>query len=564
MQIGARAIPAAAAAVMLASGWRRRIIAFAAGITGALALAPFNFFPAMVIPMTAAVWLIDGCARTSQKTAAGRFRLAGWFRLGMPVSAWRAFGAGWWWGFGYFIGGLWWLGAAFLVEADQFAWAMPLGVAGLPAVLAFFPALGFLLARLIWVQGAGRLFALAAALGFTEWLRGHILTGFPWNSFGMALGGNLVTAQLASVIGLYGLTVIVILVFSAPAALGGKPSFRAGRRGLSTPILAALLAFCGICGFGAWRLAQAPLESVPGVKLRIMQPNLPLDEKFRPENKSQILSLYLTLSARGGEDGRLGLDGITALIWPESAFPFILSRDAGALAAIGAVLPPDTVLVTGAARAQDASRSSPAGLVSYFNAIQVVASGGHILDSYDKVHLVPFGEYLPFQKVFDHLGLRQFVHIPGGFDAGSERRLLVVPGLPAVAPLVCYEAIFPGEAVPRAAAERPGLLLNVTNDGWFGTTSGPYQHFAQARLRAIEEGLPLIRAANTGISAIVDPYGRILAELPLGAQGVVDGGLPQSIAPPLFGRLPFTTVFFLWFSMLGVACWWRFALDNSS
>ena len=325
------------------------------------------------------------------------------------------------------------------------------------------------------------------------------------------------------------------------------------------PILAAIIAFCGICGFGAWRLAHATSAPVAGVKLRIMQPNLPQDAKFRPENKGWILSHYLALSARAADPDRSGLDDVTVLIWPESAFPFILSRDSRTLAQIGAVLPQDTVLVTGAAREDDGAGRSASGDARYFNAIQVIASGGHILDSYDKVHLVPFGEYLPFQKVFDRLGLHQFVHIPGGFEAGERRHLLLVPGLPAAAPLICYEAIFPGEAVPaEALAERPGLLLNVTNDGWFGMTSGPYQHFAQARLRAIEEGLPLIRAANTGISAIVDPYGRVLAELPLGAEGVLDGGLPQRIEAPLFAKFPFAGVFFLWVAVLCFALAARF------
>jgi apolipoprotein N-acyltransferase len=537
---------AIAASIILAAGWRRRLIALAAGATGALAMAPFNFSPALAVPMTVAVWLIDGCAETLQMPPGRRFR------LGLPVAAGRAFGVGWWWGFGYFLAGLWWLGAAFLVEADKFAWALPLGVVGLPAMLAIFPGLGFMLARLRWAPGPGRIFALAAGLSLTEWLRGHILTGFPWNTFGMALGGNLVTAQLASIVGLYGLTVTAILIFSAPAVLGEKSAKQGARRRLPPTISAAVLAFAGICAFGAMRLAATTPKPVAGVKLRIMQPNLAQDAKFRPDNKARILSLYLTLSARGEESDRSGLDDVTVLIWPESAFPFILARDAGALAEIGAVLPQDTVLVTGAARADDEARESASGRARYFNAIQVIASGGHILDSYDKVHLVPFGEYLPFQTAFDRLGLRQFVHNPGGFEAGSKRRLLVVPGLPAVAPLICYEAIFPGEVVP-SEAPRPGLLLNVTNDGWFGTTSGPYQHFAQARLRAIEEGLPLIRVANTGISAIVDPYGRVLAELPLGAEGVLDGGLPQTIAPPVFARFPFVSAFSVWIAVLAIA-----------
>ncbi|MGH6812889.1 MAG: apolipoprotein N-acyltransferase [Methylocella sp.] len=536
-----------AASIILASGWRRRLIALAAGATGALAMAPFNFFPAFIIPMTVAVWLIDGCAAEPRQMPAGRR-----FRADLPVAARCAFGVGWWWGFGYFLAGLWWLGAAFLVEADKFAWALPLGVVGLPAALAIFPALGFMIARLLWTPGAGRLFALAAGLSFAEWLRGHVLTGFPWNTFGMALGGNLVTAQLASIVGLYGLTVIAILIFSAPAVLGEKSAMQGARRRFPPPIAAAVLAFAGICAFGALRLAGTTAEPVAGVKLRIMQPNLAQDAKFRPENKAWIMARYLTLSARGAKSDRSGLDDVTVLIWPESAFPFILSRDAGALAEIGAVLPQDTVLVTGAARADDEARRSTSGRARYFNSIQVIASGGHILDSYDKVHLVPFGEYLPFQTAFDRLGLRQFVHLPGGFEAGSKRRLLVVPGLPAVAPLICYEAIFPGEVVP-SGAPRPGLLLNVTNDGWFGATPGPYQHFAQARLRAIEEGLPLIRAANTGISAIVDPHGRVLAELPLGAEDVLDGALPQAIAPPVFARFPFVSGFSIWIAVLAIA-----------
>lgn len=542
---------AIATAVALASGWRRFFVAFVTGAAGALAMAPFDFFPALMIPMTAAIWLIDGCTDKRQKS-----RLA-WMRLGLQPSAWRAFFVGWFWGFGYFVAGLWWLGAAFLVEAERFAWALPLGVAGLPAVLAIFSGLGFMLARLIWSPGSGRLFAFAAGLSFAEWLRGHLFTGFPWNVFGMALGGNLVAAQLASVVGLYGLTIAAILIFSAPAAFGDKTAARWAAYRVPLPVAAAVLAFAGICGFGALRLSVPPPELVAGVTLRIMQPNLTQDEKFRPENGVEILAHYLASSARGAEKGRPGLDGINLLVWPESAFPFILGRSAWALAEIGAALPENTVLVTGAARADGGAQSD--GHPRYFNAIQVVASGGHIVDSYDKMHLVPFGEYLPFNSFFDRLGLRQFVHIPGGFTAGEGPRSLGIPGMPRAAPLICYEAIFPGEAVEAGVPEeRPKMLLNVTNDGWFGATPGPYQHFAQARLRAIEEGLPLIRAANTGISAIVDPYGRILTRLPLGVEGVLDGGMPQNIAAPPFVHFPFTVVAIFWAIVSGLALGARF------
>ena len=513
--------------IILSWGWQRRLIALLAGAVGALAMAPVDFFPAMIVPMTVAVWLLDGSvqADSGQDTPPSR-----WAGIAEAASD------GWWLGFGYFVAGLWWLGAAFLVEADQFAWALPLGVLGLPAVLALFTAVGFAFARILWSPGPLRILALASALGASEWLRGHLFTGFPWNMFGMAMGGQIVLAQIGSAIGLYGLTVVTIAVCATPATLIDARS----RRRFS-PVLLAALVLAGCATYGAIRLTATPTTFVSGVRLRIMQPNMPQDDRFRSDRKDEILSEYLALSDRATSPQRSGIADVTHLIWPESAFPFVLSRDAQALARIGRALGPSTVLVTGAARVEPAGRSALPGelRVNYFNSIQVLGNGGTILDSSDKVHLVPFGEYLPFQSLLERLRIRQFVHIPGGFEPGDRLRRLSVPGLPPVAPLICYEAIFSGDVMPtNALSERPGLMLNVTNDGWFGSTAGPYQHFAQARLRAIEEGLPLIRAANTGISAIVDPVGRVVAALPLGVDGVLDGQLPQGIPATIFAMFP--------------------------
>jgi apolipoprotein N-acyltransferase len=291
-----------------------------------------------------------------------------------------------------------------------------------------------------------------------------------------------------------------------------------------------------------------------------MQPNLAQRDKFRPEFMDEILAGYLNLSALGADADSTG---VTVIIWPESAFPFILSRNPDALAQIAAALPLGSILLTGAARAEEDPSTSEVGFGPpgarlahpvFFNAIQVIASGGVILDTYDKAHLVPFGEYLPFEAALSRAGLHQFVHIPGGFSPGPGRRTLTVPGLPPIAPLICYEAIFPGEVLPQEkGAPRPGLLLNVTDDGWFGLTAGPYQHFAQARLRAIEEGLPMARAANTGISAIIDPYGRILKQLPLGAAGLLKGALPAPIPVPVFARFPFGIPLLLWLATFAAA-----------
>ena len=509
--------------VILSSGWTRRGIAFVAGATGALAMAPVDFIPAMLVPMTVAVWLIDGATANAR---GGRLWLA---------EARAAAGVGWWLGFGYFVAGLWWLGAAMLVEADEFAWALPLAVLGLPAVLGLFTALGFALARVLWCPGGARVLALAAGLGASEWLRGHVATGFPWNEFGMALGGNLVLAQSASLVGLYGLNAIVVALFATPALLNDDS---AGRRSwlLSGPVI-ALVVLGALAACGGWRLATGHVGDVAGVRLRIMQPNLAQDAKFRPEFKDAILDRYTSLSDRATSPQTTGVADVTHLIWPESAFPFILTRDGAAMERLSSFLGPRTVLITGAAREENRPRGARR---VFYNSVQALDREHGLLATYDKIHLVPFGEYLPLGGVLEKLGLRQFVHIPGGFDAGLSRMPLRLPGLPPLSALVCYEAVFPGEvSTDGPLSERPGALLNLSNDAWFGLTAGPYQHFSQSRLRAIEEGLPLVRAANTGISAIVDPYGRVIGSLPLGVDGVLDGALPDSIAATPFARRPF-------------------------
>jgi apolipoprotein N-acyltransferase len=344
----------------------------------------------------------------------------------------------------------------------------------------------------------------------------------------MALGQNLWLMQGASLLGLYGLTAIAALIFPAPATVGSAET-RLGRIG---PLAGAAAILLALAGFGAWRLTAPPPPSVAGVKLRIVQPNLAQDAKFHAGRGPEILRKYLELTDRATSPETSGMADATHIVWPESAFPFLLHREAAALGMIADALPRGGVLVTGAARSTGEGRQT-----RYYNSIQAVGDTGAVLASYDKVHLVPFGEYVPdvLERSLRAIGIREFVAIPGGFTAGERHAAFSVPGLPPVAGSVCYEAIFPGETIPPGP--RPGLILNVTNDGWFGDTPGPRQHFAQARLRAVERGLPLVRAANTGISAVVDPYGRIVAALPVGREDVLDSALPGAAAATVFDNV---------------------------
>jgi len=502
---------AAGLAIILAWGWKRAAIALLAGALSSLAMAPFNAWPVLLLTFPVAVWLIDGAG-------AGRWR-------GVPAAAM----AGWWFGLGYFVPGLYWIGYAFLVDASTFGWLMPFAVLGLPAYLALFTAFGFALARLIWTRDASRVIALAASLTISEWLRGHVLTGFPWNAFGYALTEPLALAQTASLIGLWGLTFLSVAIFASPAALIDGSS--RGRKPWIAPVIAVLLlVVMGV--FGAVRLSLHPTTMVADVKLRIMQPNLQQDDRFNYSAKAAVMQKYLTLSDRASGPQSTGVRDASILIWPESAFPFFLTREADAMAQIAALLAKGTVLITGSVRAPDVPPGTR--ITRAYNSIYVIDHDGSVLSVYDKLHLVPFGEYLPFQDWMEKIGFVQLTKVQGGFIAGTRRRTLAIPNAPRALPLICYEAVFPGDVA--ASDDRPGWIVNLTNDGWFGISTGPYQHLQQARLRGIEEGLPVVRAANTGISAVIDPLGRIVARLGLGIEGVLDSGLPSAIAPTIYAK----------------------------
>jgi apolipoprotein N-acyltransferase len=529
-------LPAALGAL---DGWRRRGIAFLAGSLSVLAMAPFFATWLLYATFPICIWLIDGaCAQACDLHQASH-------RQRIPLVTVAEIG--WWFGFGYFLCGLFWIGEAFLVEAEVFAWLLPFAVTLLPAGLALFYALAVVAAVVLvrdW-HGAKRVFALALTMSAAEWVRGHVLTGFPWNVLGYALTYPESLMQSAAIFGIYGLTWLTVACFALPGALwreGHASSTPLPKRRIATIIAVCVLPILCLHAWGARRLAvdAKPTSSLP-LKIRVVQPSVPQREKWRPENQERIFLEHLELSRRNSTGQVDDLQDVKLLIWPEAAMPFLPLDTPGALAAIGRLLPVGTTLLTGALRVEGATTSDGRPMRRVFNSLLAFSNGANLTARYDKIHLVPFGEYLPIQSILEAVGLKQLTRLRGGFNGGAHPRpSLRIPGLPSLGPLICYEAIFPAAIVE--GQERPDALVNVTNDGWFGKTIGPHQHLHQARVRAVEEGLPLVRAANNGISAVIDAFGRMRDRLDLDVRGTIDSELPKPVAPPpyaIFGDAPF-------------------------
>jgi apolipoprotein N-acyltransferase len=495
-----------AASVAELRGWRRHGLAFGLGIAAVGALPPVDLTPVLAIVFPLFLWLDDG----SDGPGAS-------FRLG------------WVFGFGFFLAGLYWIAAALFVDIGRFWWLVPFAAAGLPAGFAIYIGLALLAtglaARALDLPPAARICAFAIAWSGAEWVRGHALTGLPWNLLGYAWSGgfpgSLAVLQSTAWVGIYGLSFVTVLAASLPALLG-TPSIApisAGRRW--APALVALLLVLVPGVAGAIRLGATPTE-LTGTWLRLVQPSIPQSLKWQPMAAQSNFSRLLDLSAAPAPHP------LAAVLWPEAASPYLLGRDPAARRAITAIVPHGGYLITGALRANP----PPEPIAKIWNSLEAINDRGQIVAHYDKAHLVPFGEYVP---------LRQLLPIdkitPGTMDlsAGPGPRTMALPRLPPFAALICYEAIFPGAVVDEN--DRPAWMLNATNDAWYGRTSGPFQHFAIARTRAVEEGLPLVRIANNGISAVVDPVGRVLARTSLDEIGYVDIALPAAA-----GRTPYDRI----------------------
>lgn len=502
------------------TGWRRVAVLALAGLLSVLAFAPFFLWPVLFLTFPILVWAI------APQTPGAATR----------ADTLRAFKDGWWFGFGYFFAGLFWIGEAFLVEADIFGWLLPFAVTLLPAGLALFFGVASAITRVLWRPGLAGLLIMAVVFTAAEWLRGHILTGFPWNVLGYALTATEIQMQTAGVLGIYGLTLWSVLIFSSPLVLAADAGEAATSRAAFSPgALLAIVPLTLSALYGWAVITDAPKPDATAPQVRIVQPSVPQREKWLPEKQGEIFRVHLDLTRRNPAGQDDGMEGIALIVWPEAAMPFRPLEHPEALTAIADLLPDQgPPLLSGGLRVErTGTESAPA--MAAFNSLLAFNDSGKAVAIYDKIHLVPFGEYLPFQPVLEAIGLQQLTKMRGGFASGPKPRPLIrLPGLPPITGLICYEAIFPSAVVQ--GGERPGLIVNVTNDGWFGNTTGPRQHLHQARVRAVEEGVPVVRAANNGISALIDAHGRVLAALDLNARGVIDGPIPPAVSPPPYVR----------------------------
>ncbi len=520
-----------ASKVMLVWGAKRAALTLVAGAVGALALAPFHIFAAMFVSFTLLVWLVDGIAAEPDSSIFARL--------------WPAFTTGWLFGFGYFVAGLWWLGNALLADGGDLAWAIPLAALGLPAFLAVFYGLAIVIARLLWSEGFGRVAALAFSFGFVEWLRSFVLTGFPWNAIGYAAMPFPLLMQPVHLVGIAGMNILAVFVFAAPALLGTK------RGAWSGIVLAAVLVVADL-GYGLWIFQRTEGSGEPLMQVRIVQPVSGLETNISDAERAAIFEELIDLGGAPPEDGDPLAD---LIVWPETVIPFILSQNQSAFALIDDMLAEGQVLVSGAIRAEDSTPGAPR---RYYNSIYAFGSDGEIIGAADKVHLVPFGEYLPLETWLESLGLETVAaQLSGGYTAGTSRSILSLPSGKTLYPLICYEAIFPAEI--GEGSEDADILLNVTEDTWYGQTPGPYQHFQAARITAVELGKPMIRAANSGISAAIDARGTIISASRMQVKGVVDTTIKRYNVPQwdIKGRI--INFWLLTVLSLGLACFSRFS-----
>lgn len=492
---------------------KRAFLSLVSGTLGALSFEPFNLLPLLWLSFPALFLLVQTAKR-------GR----------------EAFALGWLFAFGFLVPSLYWIAASLFVDIKAFGWALPFAIAGLPALFSFYYGLAAWASWRWGLKHADGVFFFALCWFLADMARAHLWTGFPWDIMGYVWGANLPIMQITSVMGVEGLTLVTLLLAFLPALYLIEKT----RKKAPLCLLGGLFILGCFYGWGSWRLAQAPDDFVPNVKVRIVQPHMDQSTKWDPQHRATDLEDLVRLSFSSE-----GAATITHFIWPETATAYYLAEEPAIRAMIARAMPKGSFLLTGSVRRQ----FSDEGDLRYYNSLFAMDAEGRILAGYDKRHLVPFGEYMPLRGI---LPLKVISFLGKSFSSGDGARTVRVQGLPPFSGLICYEAIFSGDVLDRQ--DPPALMINMTNDAWYDGTIGPAQHFVIARARAIEEGLPMIRVANRGETAVIDAYGRIKAQVGANKAGFTDSEISLPVREPTPMSLWGSGIawFFYLFCLLGV------------
>jgi len=472
-------------------GGKKYTALFLLGALLALALPPFYIFPAL-FALAPFLLMLDGSGSKKQ-----------------------AFLTGWWFGFGFFTFGLYWIANALLIDPIKFGWLVPFAVLAFPALLATSTGLAALFTYMIPRSGWRKVLIFACFWVVAELARGYLYVGgFPWNLIGYSLDFSDSLIQIASVTGIWGLSLIAVIFGAMPYVF-----FRPGLRII--PVIGTLAVIAAIFIFGLVRLENAVVWGKK-IQVNLIQANIPQKFKWDPKERKSNFLAHLELTSYTNKSL---LDDL--IVWPESAVPFLLEEQPELRRAMADAMPEGSYLVTGGLRMEGESEKN----YKFWNSFFLLDDEGSIIGVYDKSHLVPFGEYVPFRKFL--LFVDSVAGSGGDFSKGVGPKTITLPNGIKIGALVCYEIIFPHGVVETA--DRPDVIINVTNDAWYGTSTGPYQHFEAARLRAVEEGIPVVRAANSGISGAIDRYGRVIAKLGLNKKGNLQSEIV--LASNAYGRM---------------------------
>jgi apolipoprotein N-acyltransferase len=495
------------------NGWQAALLLFLAGAVSALAMAPYHVWPLLAVGLIVLMWSVDRAHGMGQGLKSAFFR-------------------GFMFGFGYFLAGTFWLSFAFITRGPEFIPLIPLALPLFSGFLALYWGGAMVLYKALRHRSEWRILGFAASIALFEWIRAHLFSGLPWNMPAYAWPAGGAVSQAASWFGVYGLTLLTILILASPAVSVS----RSGAVTRLFPPLAGMIILTVLIATGSARIPSGASPVRDDVTMRIVQLAMTQEEKWGPGGFYLARQRYLELTRQPG------IENVSHVLWAEGALPrYYVLQDAETLGLIDQALPPETLLLAGVNRAVEVPEQDDEYV--FYNSLTMMNFEGLTprFTQYDKALLVPFGEFIPFAALIDAIGFSDFARQQ--FTAGSGQQVMDTGRAGAMMPLICYEAIFPRYL--QGAPERPDWLYNLSNDAWFGETSGPAQHLIQSQYRSIEAGLPMVRTAVRGVSGVVDPFGRMAARIERLDEGAHDVSLPLPIAATPYvrwGNLPFWVV----------------------